>query len=156
MDEFVERLVSAGVAGIDSSIFIYHLEAHPRYSLLTKAALSSMEAGEWRGVTSMIALMEVTVHPWRLEREDVARQYEFLLVHFPNLIIVPIDRDAARVAAQLRARFGLRPPDAFQVAASLVYGAKAFLTNDRRLSSIQKMLEIIVLEDFVEAPGSFD
>ena len=108
-----------------------------------------MENGKWHGVTSPITLMEINVHPWQMGREDVARKYEALLINFPNLDIVNIDRDVARFAAQLRARFSLRPPDALQVAAALVSGAKGYLTNDRRLSNLYKLIDVIVLEDFI-------
>jgi predicted nucleic acid-binding protein len=94
--------------------------------------------------------MEINVHPWRVGREDVARKYETLLMNFPNLEIVDIDRDIARVAAQLRARFDVRPPDALQVASSLIAGARGFLTIDRRLSGLQSLAEIIVLDDYLE------
>ena len=110
-----------------------------------------MENGKWQGVTSTITLMEINVHPWRVGREDVARKYETLLMNFPNLEIVNIDRDVARIAAQLRARFDIRPPDALQVAASLVAGGRGFLTNDRRLTGLQSFTEIIVLDDYLDA-----
>jgi predicted nucleic acid-binding protein len=42
------------------------------------------------------------------------------------------------------------PPDALQVAASLSFGAKAFLTNDERLSKLQDLIDVIVLDEFVE------
>lgn len=147
MDRLIQKLTKAGVVGIDTPVFIYHLEAHPQYSPLTLGIFSNMEKGKWTGVTSAITLMEVNVHPWQIGREDVARKYEALLVNFPNLSIVSIDRDVARIASQLRARFGVRPPDALQVAASLVAGAKLFLTNDRRLSSLQSLIDVVVLDD---------
>jgi predicted nucleic acid-binding protein len=95
--------------------------------------------------------MQINVHPWRVGREDVARKYETLLMNFPNLEVVDIDRDAARIAAQLRARFDIRPPDALQVAASLSMGARSFITNDHRLSVLGALTEIIVLDDYVTA-----
>lgn len=147
MDRLIQKLAKAGVVGIDTPVFIYHIEAHPQYSSLTREIFSSMENGKWAGITSAITLMEINVHPWKIGREDVARKYEALLVNFPNLSIVNIDRDVARIASQLRARFGVSPPDALQVAASLVAGAKLFLTNDRRLSSLQSLIEVVVLDD---------
>jgi predicted nucleic acid-binding protein len=54
-----------------------------------------------------------------------------------------------RCAAELRASYRLRPADALQVAACLVYGATAFLTNDRDLRRIGD-LQVLLLEDFVE------
>jgi predicted nucleic acid-binding protein len=148
MDRLIQKLTKAGVVGIDTPVFIYHLEAHPQYASLTQKIFSSMENGKWQGVTSPITLMEINVHPWQIGREDVARKYEALLVNFPNLSIADIDRDVARVAAQLRARFGIRPPDALQIAASLVADAKVFLTNDHRLAELQTLIDIVVLDDF--------
>jgi predicted nucleic acid-binding protein len=78
----------------------------------------------------------------------VAREYEALLVHFPNLTLADVTRDVARRAAQLRARYRVRPADALQAATALVHGATAFVTNDRRLVRLEPVLDVIVLEDF--------
>lgn len=98
----------------------------------------------------MITLMEITVRPWQLGLEAVACEYEAVLVHFPNLSVVDVDRTAARAAAHLRAKNNISPPNALQAAASLSFGAKAFLTNDKRLSELQELIDVIVLDDFVE------
>ncbi|MBE0680450.1 MAG: PIN domain-containing protein [Anaerolineales bacterium] len=150
MDEFSKRLAKAKVIGLDTSIFIYFLENNERYGPLAQVTINGIEKGKWQGVTSTITLMEITVRPWQLGRELAAREYEAVLVHFPNLSIVDVDRNVARAAAQLRAKYNVAPPDALQVAASLNFGAKAFLTNDKRLSRLQELIDILVLDDFVE------
>lgn len=149
MGGFRGQLTSAGVVGLDTSIFIYYLESNPNYMPLTKTVFDDMEAGKFQGITSTITLMELTVHPWRLGNENIAREYEAVLVNFPNLSILDIDRNVARSAAQLRANFNVSSADALQVAASLQTGAKIFLTNDRRLSPLQEVIEILLLDDFV-------
>jgi len=63
---------------------------------------------------------------------------------------VDVDRNVARAAAQLRAKYNVSLPDALQVAASLSYGAKAFLTNDKRLPKLQEFIDVLVLDDFLE------
>ena len=150
MDEFSKRLAKAKVIGLDTSIFIYFLEDNARYGPLAQITINGIEKGKWQGVTSTITLMEITVRPWQLGHETAAREYEAILVHFPNLSIVDIDRNVARTAAQLRAKYNVAPPDALQVAASLSYGAKAFLTNDKRLSRLQELIDVLVLDDFLE------
>jgi predicted nucleic acid-binding protein len=50
----------------------------------------------------------------------------------------------------LRAKYKVSPPDALQVAACASFGAKAFLTNDKRLARLQELIDIIVLDDFLE------
>jgi predicted nucleic acid-binding protein len=150
MDEFSKRLARAKVIGLDTPIFIYFLENNVRYGPLAQLTLNGIEKGKWQGITSAITLMEITVRPWQLGRESAAREYEAVLVHFPNLSVVDVDRNVARAAAQLRARYNISPPDALQVAASLSYGAKAFLTNDKRLSKLQELIDVLVLDDFLE------
>jgi len=150
MDELSKRLTKAKVIGLDTPIFIYFLENNQHYGELARITINGIEKGKWEGVTSTITLMEITVRPWQLENEFVAREYEAVLVHFPNLSIVDVDRNVARAAAQLRAKYNVSPPDALQVAASISYGANAFLTNDKRLTKLQKLIDILVLDDFVE------
>jgi predicted nucleic acid-binding protein len=150
MDAFKKRLTQAKLIGLDTSIFIYFLENNPRYSPLVKVALAGIENGKWKGVTSTISLMEISVRPWQLGHETAAREYEAVLAHFPNLSIVDVDRTVARKAAQLRAKYSISPPDALQIATSLNSRARAFLTNDKRLSKLQELIEILLLDDFVE------
>ena len=135
MDRFRERLAQHRVIGLDTSIFIYHLEAHPRYQPLTQELLTGIQAGQQTAVTSTITVMELTVRPWQVGRPAVARQYEALLVHFPNLILGDVTRDVARRAAQLRAHYGIRPVDALQVATTLLHRGTAFcITTQLSLS----------------------
>ena len=149
MDEFSKRLAAAKIIGLDTSVFIYFLENNPRYGSLAQISLNGIEKGTWEGVTSTITLMEITVRPWQLENEMAAREYETVLVHFPNLSIVDVDRNVARAAAQLRAKYKVSPPDALQVAASISFGAQAFLTNDKRLSKLDELIDVIVMDDFL-------
>jgi predicted nucleic acid-binding protein len=143
-----ERLANHAIIGLDTSIFIYHLEGHPRYLPLTQELLAAVQAGRQTAITSTVTVMELTVRPWQAGRPAVAREYEALLVHFPHLTLADVTRDVARRAAQLRARHRIRPADALQVATALVHGATAFVTNDRRLMQLSPELDTIVLDEF--------
>ena len=153
MEDLRERLAGHGAVCLDTCVFVYHLEGHPRYQPLTHALLAGVESGRYAAITSAVTVMELTVPPWRLDRPAVARQYEALLVHFPNLTLLDVTRDVARRAAQLRARYDIRPADALQVATALVHEATAFVTNDRRLERLESLLDIIVLDDFAPPRG---
>jgi predicted nucleic acid-binding protein len=149
MGRLSERIATQALIGLDTSVFIYHLEAHPDYQPLTQELLAGVEAGQWRAVISMVTVMELTVRPWQLGRPAVAREYEALLVHFPNLILADVTRDVARQAAQLRARYRVRPADALQVATALIHGATAFVTNDSFLTRLAPALEIVILDSLL-------
>jgi predicted nucleic acid-binding protein len=148
-----ERLAGHTVIGLDTTIFIYHLEAHPRYRPLTQEVLTGAQAGRWKAITSTVTLMELTVRLWQLGRPAVAREYEAFLVHFPNLMLVDVTRDVARRAAQLRARYRLRPADALQVATALLLDATAWVTNDHKLARLDPTLDVVILDDLTP-PGN--
>lgn len=150
MGQLGGRLTGRDLIGLDTSIFIYHLEAAPRYLPLTTELLTQVEAREKEAITSVITIMELTVRPWQLERPGVAREYEAMLIHFPNLRVADVTRDVARRAARLRASHRLRPADALQVATALVHGAAAFVTNDRQLQRLAPEIDIVVLDDLIE------
>jgi len=146
-----QRLAQHKIIGLDTSIFIYHIESNPRYQALTKTILSGVQSGQYTGVTSTITLMELTVHPWRANRANVAREYEVMLSNFPNLYTVDVTRDVARRAAQLRAIHNLSPADALQVASALVHQATLWVSNDKRLKRVASMIDVLILDDFLEA-----
>lgn len=87
-------------------------------------------------MTSVITLMEVAVRPLQLQRPEISDDCDLLLLNYPNLSVVDVDRDVARQAAELRARYRLRPADSFHVATALSAGAAYFVTNDRSLSVV--------------------
>ena len=151
MDILREQLNSHSILGLDTSVFIYHVEAHPRYLPLTHEVLTGVQTGNWEAVTSVITLMELTVHPWRLNLASVALEYEELLIHFPHLVVADVTREVARQAAQLRAHQRIRPADALQVATALVHGATAFVTNDKSLRRLDSLLNVVILDDFVQS-----
>jgi predicted nucleic acid-binding protein len=151
MASLEQELSRHTVIGLDTSIFIYHLEAHPKYLPLSTVVLNGVQTGQWQGITSTVTLMEVTVKPWELERADVARQYEILLANFPNLGIKEVGRDVARLAAQLRAKYKIRPADALQVATAIVHQGTVWVSNDKRLKRLGPIIEVMILDDFVES-----
>jgi predicted nucleic acid-binding protein len=146
----IDRLHGRKTIGIDSAIFIYHLEAHPAYAPLTRELLAAVEDGRLTAFTSSLALMQILDRPYRMERPETARKYEALLANFPNLTILDIDREAARRAAQLRARFHLRPADALQAAAGLTHGMQAFITNNCAFTRLGSLCDVVLLEDCLE------
>jgi len=133
--------------GIDTAPFIYHLEGSVRFAAPAAVVLEELAAGTFEGVTSVLTLMEIAVRPLQLGRVDVADEYDILLASYPHLLVVDLNRAVARRAAELRATYRLRPADALQVAACLLSGATALVTNDKQLRRVAEM-EVIVLDDY--------
>jgi predicted nucleic acid-binding protein len=105
--------------GLDTPIFIYHLEGTTHLAGLAGVAWDELAGGGFSGMTSVLTLMEIAVKPLQLRRPDIAEEYEVLLANYSNLVIAALDRPTARREAELRAGYRLRPADALQVAACL-------------------------------------
>lgn len=137
---------------IDTSIWIYHFEQHPELGVAAGTIIESLEEGEFRGVASELTLLELTVRPLQLGRQDVADDYEVLLDYFPNLDLEPISRDILLEAAALRARQRLRTPDAIQIATGLRAGATLAVTNDEGWRNFP-LMETLILTDQIDRSG---
>lgn len=148
MGDLVEALRRHQRMGIDTPIFTYHIEQAPRWAPTAGRALRALADGHYSGVTSVITLLKLVIRPLRLGRPEVADAYESLVQDINNLAVVAIDQRVSRLGAGHRASHRLRTSDALQIAACLVHGATAFLTNDRRLRRIEE-IEILLLDDFV-------
>jgi len=128
--------LESGPVALDTQIFIYFIEEDGRYLPLIKPLFEAIDGGDLLAVTSGLSLMEVLVVPYRLGNAALADRYESLLTRSRGLRFIEVDRPLLKAAAELRATFKLKPPDAIQVAAALVGNCTSFLTNDRRIRAV--------------------
>jgi predicted nucleic acid-binding protein len=145
MGALEDKLRTAQTIGLDSAVFIYHFEAHPRYKALCAEVFDCMEAGTIQAVTSTVTLIEVLVQPLAKGEQELSVRYEQYLRFGPSLTLRSLDPDVALRAAQLRARYRLRTPDAIQLATAIEFGSRLFLTNDDRFRKVTEV-DIVVLE----------
>ena len=132
--------------GIDTPPFIYFIERNATYLPLVREAIRRIDAGTPIGYSSVITLTEVLTQPRRTGNVTIETEYRTLLLHSRNFTLVPITAAVADQAADLRARYQLRTPDALQIAAALSAGCDAFLTNDHALRRVGE-LSVLVLDD---------
>mgnify|MGYP001077808516 CR=1 FL=1 len=132
------------IIGIDTVAFIYHLEENQRYLPFTNVLFEMVENGTIKAVTSVVTVMEILVKPKKERNEQAVQEYKFILQTFPNLKIKPIDFHTAEKAADIRAKYGIKPPNALQLGAALTEGANAFVTNDEKLKQVEEIETIIM------------
>ncbi len=130
---------------LDSSIFIYHLEANPFYAEVAGEVFTWLERSPHTAVTSTLTMTELLVQPYRADNEALVEQYYGLLSLFPHLEWVAPDLAVADTAGRIRARYRLRTPDALQAATAVCRGATAIMTNDVDFARIPR-IEVGVLD----------
>jgi predicted nucleic acid-binding protein len=134
--------------GLDTVLFIYHLEGTEPYSRFTAKLFTALSQGRFSALASSLFLAELLVRPFELGDEGKIRACEVFLKGLPGLEVHPVDEKVAKEGARLRARYGLRTPDVLHLATALVHGATAFLTNDQEFRKAQGCgLEILILDE---------
>jgi predicted nucleic acid-binding protein len=133
---------------LDTRVFIYHFESHPRYRSATLSVFESIERGEISTVTSVLSLLEVLTGVRKAGNPALEKQYRWVFRSFPNLQLVPVTEEITDEASSLRAKYGIRTPDAIQIGTALASGSDGFVTNDMTLKRVEE-IDVLVLEDLL-------
>lgn len=134
--------------GLDTAPLIYFIEENPTYIETVRLFFEAMDRDEFLVVTSTVTLLEVLVHPLRINNKALAAEYRDILLH-SKLLTLEISNVISEQAARLRAVYNLRTPDAIQISAALDAGATHFFTNDIRLPDMPSF-KVLSLDALVQ------
>jgi predicted nucleic acid-binding protein len=115
---------------LDSCLVIYAAERDPSHG--AKVAAKLMDAEDEVFAVSPLVKLECLVKPLKNGNVLLKKYYEAL---FQTLINLDLTEAVFMEAAELRARFSLRTPDALHLACALHHRCDALWTNDLRLEN---------------------
>jgi predicted nucleic acid-binding protein len=133
---------------LDTNIFIYQLEANPKYLAYTDLIFSWLERTSSTAITSTITMTELLVLPYREDDEQRANDFYGLLSTYPNLDWIALNLEIADLAARIRALHRLQTPDALQAATAVHSLATGLITNDPIFERVDGF-ETLVLDRLV-------
>jgi predicted nucleic acid-binding protein len=145
LDDFLRRQQRIA---LDTSLFIYQVEANPRYLVFADHIFAWLEGVDRQAVTSTITMTELLVQPYQEAAEQRVRKFKSLLSTYPNLKWIPPSLKIAEIAAQLRAKHRLQTPDALQAATAVQAQASGMVTNDPFFKRVEAF-ETLVLDDLL-------
>lgn len=131
---------------LDTAPLIYFMEGHSPYQKTLTELFKLNDQGNFTFVTTSITLLETLVKPIRDNKPDLARQYKDILTKAVGIEMLDVTWIVAEKAAQLRAKYSLRTPDAIQLAAALESNCDYFLTHDKSLKTITTIM-VLTMED---------
>ncbi len=137
-----------GLIYLNACLVIYLIEQHVRWG--EKVARAMAEAGEARFGVSPLVKCECLVGP--IKRGDPVLRDAYAEL-FDQLASLAMPEPVYLQAAELRARFGLRTPDALHLACAQHHRCEALWTNDDRLTSASHGLARNVLRPSPEERG---
>ena len=134
---------------LDTNCWIYYLDdpESQRARWLDSSVFRPAAEGHLALLTSTVCLAELLVGPHRAGGARQAAAVRRAVEALPGSSLVAVTGDIAEAAAGLRARTGLRLPDALVQATAMSTGAR-LLTNDRALAGTG----VLVLDDVIGGP----
>jgi hypothetical protein len=130
-----------GLIYLDACLLIYLAERHPRWGVPVAGAMAS--AADARFGISPLVKCECLVGPIKRGDPVLERAYTELFGVFLSLAM---PEPVYLQAAQLRARFTLRTPDALHLSCAQYHRCEALWTNDDRLAQASHGLARNVLK----------
>ena len=146
MGTLASALTGHRLVALDTSVWIYHFEGSAGLGQAADRVLEAIAQGRIEAVASELVLLELLVAPLKKGAPDIADEIELALIHFPNLQLVPVTRAVLLRSAEIRARHGLRTPDAIMLATAIECGATLAVTNDDGWRKV-KEVEVLLLRD---------
>ena len=146
MAALASALAGHRLIALDTSVWIYHFEGSAAHGRAADSVLEAVSEGRVAAVASELVLLELLVAPLKKGAQDVADEIELTLLHFPHLQLAPMTRAVLVRAAEIRARYGLRTPDAVMVATAIESGATLSVTNDSAWRKVRE-IEVVLLQD---------
>lgn len=131
---------------IETAPLIYYVEEHPTYIARMDAIIEALDNSNLKAVSSVITLTEVLNQPMKTGDKKLEQEYRDILVNSGSYQLVAINVEIAEGAARLRAKYGLRTPDALHVASAIHRSCDAFLTNDTGIKRVTE-LPILILDE---------
>ena len=117
---------------LDTSLIIYYLEANPDYLKFVEPLFSDSSVNGIELHASTIAMTETLVKPYATGTEfEIGLINDFFEESYINLH--SFNKGIASEAAQIKADYGFKLPDAIHLATAQYHSADIFLTNDKQL-----------------------
>jgi len=137
---------------LDTNCLIYYLDQPDtrRGRWLDQHVFRPAVAGRLDLAIPTLALAELMVRPYGDGQPRRAEALRRALETLPGLTLVPLTADIAALAADARARSGLRLPDAI-VAATARHRGASLLTNDRQVAAAELPGARLLLDDSISS-----
>lgn len=132
--------------GIDSNVLIYLLVGSGALADTSGALLDAIASGEAEGVLATLGIAEICSGPARAHDPAMVERYADELKSLENIRVVPLDEQVAVDAAIIRGSTSLSIADAVHLASARHAKATVFVTNDRGITSINR-LEVAYLDE---------
>lgn len=149
LKKFLQSVDEAKRIALDTMCFIYQYEERPfSFWKITNKLFTLIETKKKKAFTSIVTLSEILSKKevWRDPnlRDKTIRAFSGI----PFLTVCEVNEQVAILAPYYRVEYGLKLPDALQMATAVLNQCDLFITNDDSFKKV-KEVKTLVLSDFI-------
>lgn len=144
----LNALKNIGHLYMDTAPLIYYVEEHPTYIKRMDKIIEEIQKKPITVTCSVLTLTEILPVPLKAGNSQLIQDYRDILLYSKEFRMMNISEQIAGTAAQLRATYNLKTPDALHLATAIETRCGAFLTNDKTLKRVMGV-QILVLDELV-------
>jgi predicted nucleic acid-binding protein len=152
---FEQRIAPGDRVLIDTSVLIAYFgkpEADATQGLATILIDDFVATGRNEAVISAVTAMELLVRPLKVAPKAALHVHGFLS-HTEHLTLLSADLHVAQEAANLRAAYNFKAPDALVAGTGLVAQVAHLITNDKewatKLAPLKSRINVTYLRDYL-------
>jgi predicted nucleic acid-binding protein len=134
---------------LDANALIYSVEKKEPYAALLRPVWQASAQGVVRLVSSELLIVEILTGPLKQQNVPLVQAYEQLFA-VGELELKQVSAPVLRRAAEIRASFGLKTPDAIHAATATLEGTATMVTNDAAFRRVPG-LNVQLLSEVVSA-----
>ena len=128
---------------LDACCFIYLVEGQPEWRTVVEQRIRGLEPIS-KLITSQLARLECRTKPMRDANRSLLERYD-MLFGADRVVVLDVSEQVIDRATELRARYGLKTPDAIHLATALESSAAEFWTADAALSRCTDIAVIVLV-----------
>lgn len=123
---------------LDANVFIYATINTEELGEKARSLLGRIQQGEEKAETSALTFDEVF---WAVKKHNLELAFTAAeaMLNFPNLEIIPADREAVRSALQIIREYHLAPRDAIHAATAIAEKADFIVSTDAHFDRVKEL-----------------
>ena len=123
---------------LDANVFIYAIINTEELGEKARSLLGKIQQGEEKAETSALTFDEVF---WAIKKHNLELAFTAAeaMLNFPNLEIIPADREVVRSAMQIIREYHLAPRDAIHAATAIAEKVDFIVSTDAHFDRVKEL-----------------
>lgn len=130
------------ITTIDASVFVSAFTPIEPFHAASKACLRQLQEYDTQIIVPTLVIPEIAAAlAHGQNKPDLGLAFAKKVAEFPNLTLIPVDENLARLSAEMAARYKLRGSNAVYAAVAIRFGAQLVTLDREQLGRLKESVK---------------